>query len=189
MLSSRNGLRQRAGSQHRGQLLQTSEEHPHPWASVVASSGGTTGSSRQARLIPGCACLYVTGPLTLLGLLLSAEGALREPYENDGPTVAADMEAARETEAKLRAAAVPPAAVFSRGVSLLPSLPPSPLLFFPGGKEREEKSGSADLSQWQAARLASCHRFVQHQVTHPLSAIHSLHAPLDFSWPSSLAVR
>ena len=124
MLSSRNGLRQRAGSQQRGQLLQTSEEHPRPWASVVASSGGTTGSSRQARLLPGRACLYVTGPLTLLGLLLSAEGALREPYENDGPTVAADMEADRETEAKLRAAAVPPAAVFSRVVSLLPSLPP-----------------------------------------------------------------
>jgi hypothetical protein len=50
-------------------------------------------------------------------LLLSAEGALREPYENDGPTVAANMKAARENEAKLRAAAVSPAAVFSRGIS------------------------------------------------------------------------
>jgi len=74
----------------------------------------------------------------------------------------------------------------------LPTMSSAALLDRPvlhAGGDHWEKSGSADLSQWQAARLASCHRFVQHQVTHPLSAIHSLHAPLIFSWPSSLAVR
>ena len=41
-------------------------------------------------------------------MLHSAEGALREPYDNDAQTVVADLKAVLQSAAKLRAAAAPP---------------------------------------------------------------------------------